>query len=223
MSGTLAFVGGEAWGQGCDFDADLLERSKADTVLLITAAAAYEGPARVVDRARAWFAELGAGTEVLDVLQRSDARHPDVAKALGEARFIYLADGSPLHLRSVLKETPVWEALTHAWEGGAAVAGTGAGGMVLGEPMVDPRGGAFTVGLGLVTRLAVLPGATGEVAVEHRRTLDLADRGLPVVAIPPATALLREADGRWRAAGAQPDGVLVFVDGEPAGFEALPG
>ena len=37
------------------------------------------------------------------------------------------------------------------------VAGAGAGAMVLTDPMVDPRGGALTLGLGLVDTLAVVP------------------------------------------------------------------
>ena len=58
------------------------------------------------------------------------------------------AGGSPMHLRSVLKGSAVLAALREAWRGGAVVAGSSAGAMVLTDPMVDPRGGALTVGLG---------------------------------------------------------------------------
>ena len=37
------------------------------------------------------------------------------------------------------------------------LAGSSAGAMVLCDPMVDPRGGAFTLGLGLLADLAVIP------------------------------------------------------------------
>ena len=47
--------------------------------------------------------------------------------------------------------------LTEAWDDGAVLAGSSAGAMVLCDPMVDPRGGAFTLGLGLLANLAVIP------------------------------------------------------------------
>ena len=47
--------------------------------------------------------------------------------------------------------------------------------MVLSDPMVDPRGGAFTVGLGLVPRVAVVPQVEQWSADRLHRTLDLAE------------------------------------------------
>ncbi len=223
MNGPLALVGGDEWQPGCDFDPELLAASGGSDVVVMPTAAAYEHPERAVASASAWFQSLGGVVRGLDVLQRSDAL--DVAKAaeVRAARFIYLAGGSPLHLRSVLKETPVWEALVAAWDDGAVVAGSSAGAMVLCDPMVDPRGGAFTVGLGLVVNLAVLAHAEADVTADHvhHRTLELASPGLPVAAITERTALLRDPDGTWRAAGAGT--VRVFVDGREAGLDVLPG
>src|SRR5690606_39630575 len=59
-------------------------------------------------------------------LARSDALDPELAATAREARFIYLGSGSPMHLRSVLKDSPVWDAIVEAWQGGAVLAGTGA-------------------------------------------------------------------------------------------------
>jgi len=118
----------------------------------------------------------------------------------------------------VLKETPLWQALVDAWNDGAVVAGSSAGAMVLCDPMVDPRGGAFTVGLGLVSNLAVLPHAKDDVAAAHKRTFELADRGLVLAAVPERGALLRDPDGSWRAVG----DVTVWVDGEQRDLDALP-
>ena len=89
------------------------------------------------------------------------------------ARFIYLGGGSPLHLRSVLKDSPAWRALVEAWQDGAVVAGSSAGAMVLGDPMVDPRG-ALTLGLGLVGHLAVLPHYDTWSEEKAHRTVQLA-------------------------------------------------
>lgn len=221
MSGTIALVGGAEWRPGCTFDADLLEASGGTEVLVLPTAAAYEHPERAVEAATRWFAGLGGSVRGLPVLQRGDAMDDANAAVVGDAGFIYLSGGSPLHLRSVLKETPVWEALVAAWEGGAVVAGSSAGAMVLCDPMVDPRGGAFTVGLGLVANLAVLPHAQADVLTHARRTFELASAGLVIAALPEETALLRAPDGTWRTAGAGT--VVVVVDREAAGLDALPG
>ncbi|CAN5842043.1 hypothetical protein BH24ACT2_BH24ACT2_18020 [soil metagenome] len=222
MNGPLALVGGDEWRDGCDFDAELLAASGGREVLVLPTAAAYEHPERAVATATEWFAGLGGKAVALDVLRRADALDPDRAATVRAARFVYLSGGSPLHVRSVLKETPVWDALVAAWDDGAVVAGSSAGAMVLCDPMVDPRGGAFTVGLGLIVNLAVLAHAEPDVARDHlhHRTLELASAGLPVAAITERTALLRDPDGTWRASGA--GSVRVFVDGEEAGLDALP-
>src|SRR5205814_10039265 len=99
-------------------------------------------------------------------------------------------------------ETKAWEALGHAWHEGAVVAGSSAGAMVLGDPMVDPRGGAFTLGLGLIEQLAVVPHHDTWPPERAYRTMQLAPRGVPIVAIDEQTALIRDEHGAWRVAGA---------------------
>ncbi len=218
--GPLALVGGDEWRDGCDFDADLLAASGSDEVLVLPTAAAYEHPDKAVATAAAWFASLGARTRGLMVLGRTDAEDAGNAEAVRASRFIYLGGGSPMHLRSVLKASAVWDALLDAWRHGAVVAGSSAGAMVLTDPMVDPRGGALTVGLGMVEQLAVIPHFGHENAEKVHRSIALAAPGLPVVGIPERTALVRDSDGGWRQAGVGQ--VQVFVSGQPAGFDALP-
>ncbi len=214
-------MGGAEWQEGCAFDADLLEASGGRDVLVLPTAAAYEHPDRAVETARAWFAGLGGTVRPLPVLARHDAMDEGTAATVRDARFVYLSGGSPLHLRSVLKETPVWDALVAAWEEGAVVAGSSAGAMALCDPMVDPRGGALTVGLGLVENLAVVPHAEEDVATHHRRTLELAGDDLVVAAVAERTALLRDPDGSWRVSGA--GAVTVLLGGREVGLDALPG
>ena len=108
-----------------------------------------------------WFDRLGVPARGLPVLARPDAGSSDHATAVAESRFTYLVGGSPMHLRSVLKDSLVWAALLAASADGATVAGSSAGAMVLCDPMVDPRGGAFTLGLGLVTQFHTQPRALG--------------------------------------------------------------
>jgi cyanophycinase len=219
VTGLLALVGGGEWTPGCDFDAELLAASGGTEVVVLPTAAAYEHPERRVLAAAEWFEPLGAMVEGLMVLGRPDAEDPGVAEVVRRARFVYLSDGSSLHLRSVLKGSAVLAALREAWEGGAVVAGSGAGGMVLTDPMVDPRGGALTVGLGLVGGMGVIShfgdaedDAHGE---KLHRSVVLAPEGLAIAGIPERTALIREAAGSWRQAGALE--VTVYLNGAVAG------
>jgi len=220
MPGTLALVGGAEWRTGCDFDRDLLDLSGGTEVLVLPTAAAYEHPDRSVDAAVRWFVELGATVRPLRVLTRADALDPANAGPLAEAGFTYLADGSPMHLRSVLKDSPVWDALLAAWLGGAVLAASGSSAMALCDPMVDPRGGALTLGLGAVTAMAVIPHHNTWSEDKEKRTLKIAPKGLPIVGIDERTALTRSSDGSWSATGA--GNVTVFVDGLAVGLEALP-
>jgi cyanophycinase len=219
--GPLALVGGREWGDGCTFDGELLAASGAKEVVVLPTAAAYEHPQRTVDRASEWFARLGVRVRGLTVLSRSDAENDDNARAVREARFVYLSDGSPMHVRSVLKQSKVWHALDHAWESGAVVAGSGAGAMILGDPMIDPRGGAFTIGLGLIELVAVLPAASTWSAERLRRTISLTPASVALVAIDEATAVVRDPHGRWTSAGV--GAVEVHVGGALADLSALPG
>jgi cyanophycinase len=219
VSGIIALVGGAEWQDGCTFDAELVAQAGGE-VLVLPTAAAYEHPERAVATAERWFSTIGGRASGLMVLSRTDAEQEANAAAVRSSPFVYVGGGSPLHLRSVLKDSLVWDALLDAWHGGATVAASSAGAMVLTDPMVDPRGGAFTLGLGLVEQLAVIPRAGTWSHEKVERTLALAPAGLPVARIDERTALLRDPDGRWRTAGAGT--VTVFVDRQEAGLDVLP-
>ena len=221
MSGYLALVGGGEWRDGCTFDRRLLEQSGAGEVLVLPTAAAYEHPERAVESAQKWFAGLGVEARGLMVLRRADAEDEANADAVRRSSFVYLSGGSPMHLRSVLKDSVVWQALIEAWNGGAVLAGSSAGAMVLCDPMVDPRGGAFTLGLGLVAQLAVIPHHNTWSPEKAKRTIHLAPAGLPVVAVDEQTAVIRSPEGGWTVEGAGE--ALVFLDGDQAGLDSLPG
>jgi cyanophycinase len=223
-NGLLALVGGSEWTEGCEFDRTLLSASGGKDVVVLPTAAAYQHPERVVLEAANWFETLGGQVEGLRVVDRASANDPGMAAVVRGARFIYLAGGSPLHLRSVLKDSATFEAIREAWAGGAVVAGSAAGAMVLTDPMVDPRGGALTVGLGLVDQLAVVPhfgdGRDDTHGQKLQRTVALAPTGLAVVGLPERTALLFDGPGGWSYQGAAPP--VIFLNGERTeGLDAL--
>ncbi|HEV7525823.1 MAG TPA: Type 1 glutamine amidotransferase-like domain-containing protein [Acidimicrobiia bacterium] len=202
-SGTVALVGGDEWTEPCTtFDTRLLEFAGTDEVLVLPTAAAFEHPDRAVERATRYFEGLGARVTGLPVLNRRDAEADANVSAVRVARFVYVADGSPLHLRSVLKGSAFYDALAYAYGRGAVIAASGAGATVLGDPMVDPRGGAYTVGLGLVPGLAIFP-YHGRAAEHLReRSVDLLARDAILVGIDEMTALVRTGDDPWDVMGA---------------------
>jgi cyanophycinase len=224
--GILALVGGGEWQEGCSFDAEFLSASGSNEVLVLPTAAAYEHPERLVVQAGEWFAPLGGQVEGLMVLSRADAEDGGAAAVMRGARFIYVSGSSPMHIRSVLKGSKVWDALLEAWQNGAVVVGSSGAAMALTDPMVDARGGGLTIGLGLFTGLAVVPHFGDNHEDEHgeklHRSVHLAPAGTPVAGIPERTALIRDPDGRWRSAGVGE--VAVFLDGARAesGLGALP-
>jgi cyanophycinase len=221
MTGWLALVGGHDWTEGCrPVDELLLGESGAKEVLLVPTAAAYEHADRTADAASAYFGDLGVKVRALDLLTRTGASDKANVKAVAGAKLVYFADGSPLHLRSVFKDTPWWDALVAAWNGGTAVAGTGAGAMVLGDPMVDPRGGAFTLGLGLLPSMAAMTKTHEWSADTRRRTIQLSTKGVPLVAVDDATAVMRSPKGEWSVIGA--GAATVYKDGVEVPLTQLP-
>lgn len=199
--GWLALVGGGEWQPGCAFDAALLEASGAEEVVVLPTAAAFERPDAAVATATRWFSALGVPVRSCPILTRSDAEDQRLVAILRTARFIAVAGGSPMHLRAVLKDSSAWETLVGAWRDGCALSASSAGAMVLGDPMIDPRGGAFTLGLGLLPGLAVLPHADTWGGERMRRTRKLAGAGVALASISERTALLRAPNGTWSVSG----------------------
>jgi cyanophycinase len=147
------------------------------------------------------------------VLNRRDADNDANVKAVKGAPFVYVADGSPLHLRSALKGSQLWDVIVGAYRSGGVLAASGAGATVICDPMVDPRGGAYTVGLGLVRGIAVFPyhGTTAEHLRD--RSTELQPRDAVLAGIDEQTALLRTPSGEWRVEGAGT--VTLYRKGEP--------
>jgi len=138
------------------------------------------------------------------VLSRTDAEDPAQAAAVRAARFVYLGGGSALHLRSVLKQSAVWRALEEAWRDGAVIAGSGAGAMVLGDPMWI-RGAVRSPRARADRALAVLPGASGWSPERCAAPCSLTSGGRALVAVDERTAIIRSSEGRCRSrASARP-------------------
>jgi cyanophycinase len=219
MTGPLALIGGTEWTDGCDFDAALLAMSGGTEVTMLPGAAAFENPAKAIARAEHWFADLGATVRVVPVYRRAESSDPAAIDAVRTARFIYLADGSAAHLRSMLKDTPLVDALVAAWDEGAVLAASAQAATALCDVMVDPRGGAFTVGLGVITWLTVIPRYDEWSKEKSQRTIRMAPASLVVAGIDDRTALIRSPNNEWSVSGAGK--VTLFRGHKLVGLDAL--
>ena len=143
------------------------------------------------------------------------------------AKAVYLAGDSPMHLRSVLKDTPVFDALQQIVVDGGVVAAVGQSANGLCDPMTDPRGGAFTLGLGLVSGLALITEVEGWSHDRLARTVKLASGKVPLVSLATGTALLRDGStlgtGRGRRDPRRTELVqpLTLGDGDGLGDDLL--
>lgn len=195
MSGTLVLQGGGPFVANDDLDRRVL--AGLDRVVVLPTADAFEQPERLVAAAMNWGERLGITVEALMVLRRSEAMAPGPAEVLRGASAVYLVGDQPLHLRSVLKGTPLWDAVLAVLGGGGTVVAVAGSAAALCDPMVDPRGGAFTLGLGIVQRLALMTESETWSPERRHRTLELADTAIAV--LPTGSALVR-TDG-WERVG----------------------
>ncbi len=198
MNGILALQGGGPFVANDDLDRRLIAAAGATRVIMLPTADAYEHPELLVAAAMAWGERLDVEVEALMVMRRGEAMEDGVVGVIRGARAVYLVGDQPLHLRSVLKGTPLWDAIVQVQASGGLVAATGGSAAAMCDPMVDPRGGAFTLGLGLIDGLALVTEAETWSTDRLHRTLKLANT--PIVELPSGSALVHTAEG-WERVG----------------------
>jgi cyanophycinase len=197
--GALILLGGAAVGAAPELDAEVAARLGDTQILMLPTAAAYGHPERDLFDAAQALEPHGVTVEGLMVLTHADATAPEMAEKVRSAKVIWLLPGSSLHLKSVLKGTAVYEALLQTYTGGATIVASGAGAMALSDPMVDPRGGALTVGLGLMTELAVVAHLDHDEddpeGLKLQRTVQMAPEDVLVLGLANDAGVIVGADG----------------------------
>jgi cyanophycinase len=214
-AGALVLMGGSEWTEGAPDEPALT----AGPVVVLPTAAAYENPGRLLDRCAAWHEARGVEVEVLPVYRRQEGFEPATIERLRSAGCVFLTSGSGMHLRSVLLGSPLLDAVVAAWHGGATLAASGQSATTLCDPMVDGRGGAFTVGLGIVRALTVVPRLDEWSEDKLHRSLKLAPGGLCVAGVEHRGAVVHEPGRGWRTAGS--GAARVWRDGVEVGVDAL--
>lgn len=195
VTGVVVFQGGKPFLANDELDRRVL--AGVERIVMLPTADAYEQPQALVDAALEWGARIGVVVEPLMVLTRSQA--DDAAAAVvAAAPAVFLAGDSANHLRSVLKDTPLFTAISGVLDGGGTVVAAGASAAALCDPMTDQRGGGFALGLGLVPGVAVIPGCEAWPTDQLQRAHSLANT--PVVDLPTGSAVIRR-DGAWELVG----------------------
>jgi len=176
---------------------------RVERALVIATAAAYIGAEQATVHAHEALAGFASDIDDAALVHRRDL---DGFVFDGHADLVYFTQGSGLHLMSVLRGSNLLEQLHPR-----IVVAVGESAMATTDPMVDPRGGAPTIGLGLEQEFCVL---TGDAALPQAalRTKALLGREHALVALDAGSWLLCDAtslvgrDCRW-------------VGDPPAGFE----
>ncbi|MBV9174075.1 MAG: Type 1 glutamine amidotransferase-like domain-containing protein [Chloroflexi bacterium] len=163
-TGLLALVGGDEFKPGNEEHDRLLVAHRGEgPAYVVATAAARQRPDLAVATAQRWFGSLGLELAELRVLKRSDATSRTNVELAERGGFFYLTGGDPGLVVDVLRDSPVWHAITAAWKSGAALAGSSAGAMAFGEWTLVRKaypGHAqrrYKPALDLVPRLAVAP------------------------------------------------------------------
>ncbi len=208
-SGVVALQGGGPFQVNDDLDRSLLQDA-VDRIVVLPTADAFEQPRQLVAAGLEWGARIGVVVEPLMVLTRTDATE-QAAAVIDAAPAVMLVGDSAIHLRSVLKGTPVFTALQSLLAHGGIVIACGASAAALCNPMTDQRGGGFALGLGLVDGIAVIPASERWPHDQLERAHSLANT--PVVDLPTGSAVVRNAHG-WSLVGdAVAHGTLPAVAG----------
>ena len=204
--GTVVLQGGGPFVANDELDRRLLVGLGGPVAVLPTAEA-FENPEEIKASARAWAERLGISIVMCDVYTRADAREVHHARAVESSAAVVLVGDSSIHLRSTLLDTAVWEAICAQSESGMVI-GVGSCAAALCDPMIDQRGGAFGLGLGLITELSAVVEVEQWGEERLKRTRQLATG--PFVEIPTGSAMVR-FDSRWKIVG---DVVVHGLDGE---------
>ena len=194
MTQQVVLQGGGPFTANDEFDAQILSAHPGYVAILPTAEA-FENPDDLVQLSVAWAIRLGITTKLCAVYSRADAREESFATIISQAAVVYVVGDSPIHLRSTLKDTVVFDAVA-AHSCVVATAGSAA---AMCDPMVDPRGGAFALGLGLVRGVAAITESEKWPDERLQRTLSLANTS--VAQIPTGAALIYD-NGTWSTHGA---------------------
>jgi cyanophycinase len=216
--GLLALVGGGEFQPGNEPHDEVLAASGRERgpAYVVATAAARSHPEAAVRHATAWFRRFDLDIAELRAYTKAEAKAPKTADAAAQAGFFYITGGDPGLVASVLRGSPVGDAIIAGWRKGAVLAGSSAGAMALCEHVLVRQrfpGGAErrpVAGLAVILNSAILP----HHDTFGGRWFPSARAALPdatLVGVDERTCALWEA-GVWRCLGS--GGITLYRGGE---------
>lgn len=133
-------------------------------VVVVPTAGAFSGLTEATSVVADVVTTFAYRVEGLMIADRLASHESYFAERLRLADLVVLCDGSALHARSVWRASPISEALGQA----KRLVAIGSVASVLGEVMIDPRGGAPTIGLDLFRGVVVTTPASEEQLTRTR-------------------------------------------------------
>lgn len=203
--GYLLLAGGSEFGGGMrepDLKAiELAGGFDAPIRIIPTAAAPDNNQERAGDNGARWFESLGAKNVLsIPLVDQVSANDLNIVSSLRETKLIYMLGGFPGYLGETLKGSAAWEAALEAYRGGAVVAGSSAGAMVMCEFYYDPRQGKVLEGLNLVADSIVLPHHNTFGKSWASRLLEISQ--VTLIGIDEQTGMIGDGAGSWTVYGA---------------------
>ncbi len=167
---------------------------RGSDVVILPTAAAFTGATEAAVATSTAIEQAGHVVEALMVTDRASANEPYFAQRACDAAAIVVTDGSALHARSTWRDTPLGEALRAA----SVLVVIGESTTVLGEHMIDPRGGAPTTGLNYRPGAVVTTLTSSE---QRQRSRDLLANGEVLIELGPL-GIVANDNGDWLALSA---------------------
>ncbi len=138
------------------------------SVVIVPTAAAFTGFTEAAVVTGTAFEKFNVHVEALMVSDRVATSDTAIVDILTNADVVVLCDGSPLHARSVWRANAFGDAINAA----STLIAVGAVASVLGDVMIDPRGGAPTTGLGYRSGAALCAPSSDEQMSRTRSLLN---------------------------------------------------
>ncbi|MFE1743976.1 cyanophycinase [Coleofasciculus sp. H7-2] len=157
-SGQLVIIGGAEDKEGdCTILREFVRRAGGTKARIVVMTVATELPREVGENYIRVFERLGAeDVRILDTVEREDATSVTYLEAIEKATGVFFTGGDQARITSILKDTPIDEAIHRRYAEGIVVGGTSAGAAMMpdvmiveGESETNPRVEVVEMGPGM--------------------------------------------------------------------------
>ncbi len=181
---------------------ELADGFDASVCIIPTAAAPDNNHKRAGNNGVRWFKSLGAkNVFTADVIDSDSANDASLAASIRTSSLIYLLGGFPRHLGETLANSACWRAALDAYDGGAVIAGSSAGAMVLCEHYYDPYEKKLLRGLNMIPNACVLPHHNNFGKTWAKQLGQLLPDAV-LIGIDEQTGMINDSEGKWHVYGA---------------------